>query len=88
MRQNAAYYGQTTFDTMHIRRDDFESFFPDVFMEIDELYVNNTSYSFELNYYCENKIEFLFSLKVFSDVEISINNLVYELININVLKNQ
>lgn len=59
-----------------------------------ELYINsiwynieNTYYNFEINYYCENEIEFLFSVKIFRDVEICVNNLLCELINSNILKN-
>lgn len=35
----------------------------------------NTSYDFELNYYCEESIEFLFNYKIFNNVEQSINYL-------------
>lgn len=51
-----------------------------------ELYINltwysvgNTFYNFELNYYCDDKIEFLFNSKVYNDVELSIDNLILEL---------
>lgn len=51
-----------------------------------DLYINTTwygskktKYIFELNYYSDEIIEFLFNSKVFNDVEISINNLIYEL---------
>ena len=44
--------------------------------------IDNTYYHFELNYYSIDCIEYLFSPKVFNDVEISINNLNYELLNI------
>ena len=40
-----------------------------------------THYGFELNYYSENLVEYLFSPKVFNDVERSINYLLCELIN-------
>lgn len=53
-----------------------------------ELYINvvfcsvgNTSYSFELNYYSEELVEYLFNSKVFNDIEISINYLLCELID-------
>jgi len=53
-----------------------------------ELYINstyygigNTYYNFELNYYSEYLIEYLFNFKVFTDIENSINNLIYELSN-------
>ena len=38
-------------------------------------------YNFELNYYSEELVEYLFSYKIFSDVEKSINYLLCELIN-------
>jgi len=40
-----------------------------------------THYTFELNYYSEDLIEYLFSSKVFNDIEVSINYLYCELIN-------
>jgi len=43
--------------------------------------IGNTFYNFELNYYSEELIEYLFSFKVFNDVELSINYLQCELIN-------
>lgn len=53
-----------------------------------KLYINviwygagNTHYSFELNYYSEELIEFLFNSKVFNDIEFSINYLLCELID-------
>ena len=56
------------------------------------LYINSvwyntgdTFYKFEINYYCIDKIEFLFSSKVFRNVETSINNMIYELENINIM---
>lgn len=36
-------------------------------------------YNYELNYYCESLMEFLFPLKVFGEVELSINTLLLEL---------
>ena len=46
----------------------------------------DTYYNFELNYYSEELVEYLFSSKVFSDIEISINYLLCELINNNFIK--
>jgi len=40
----------------------------------------NTHYEFELNYYSEELVEYLFSSKVFNDVGVSINYLLCELI--------
>lgn len=48
--------------------------------------VDKTHYTFELNYYSEELIEYLFSSKVFNDVELSINNLLCELINSKYIK--
>jgi hypothetical protein len=42
--------------------------------------IGNTFYNFEFNYYSEELNEFLFSYKVFTDVEESINNLLCDLI--------
>jgi len=41
----------------------------------------NTYYNFELNYYSEDLVEFLFSSKIFTDLEKSINFLLCNLIN-------
>jgi len=43
--------------------------------------VGDTSYSFELNYYSEDLVEYLFNSKVFSGIGISINYLLCELID-------
>jgi len=47
---------------------------------------NNNQYSLELNYYSEDNIEFLFNYKIHDDIENAIDNLLYELKNINMLK--
>ena len=41
----------------------------------------DTHYKFELNYYSEELIEYLFTSKVFNDIELSINYLTCELVN-------
>jgi hypothetical protein len=41
----------------------------------------NIYYTYELNYYSNELIEFLFSSKVFNDVKYSINNLYCDLLN-------
>lgn len=43
----------------------------------------NIENKFEINYYSEELIEFLFNSKVFNDVELSINNLICNLRNSN-----
>ncbi len=50
--------------------------------------VKKPYYEFELNYYSEELIEYLFSSKVFKDVEHSINYMICELKNINHLDKQ
>ena len=54
-----------------------------------ELYINTirysigfASYNFELNYYSDELVEFLFNTKVVDNVEVSINNLKCEIINL------
>jgi hypothetical protein len=42
-----------------------------------------TFYEFEINYYSESLIEYLFGSKVFTDVEHSINNMLCEIKNAN-----
>ena len=48
--------------------------------------VGDTHYEFELNYYSKQNIEYLFSLKVYKDIETSINSLTCELMNGNYIK--
>jgi hypothetical protein len=43
----------------------------------------NTHYEFELNYYSEDLIEYLFSSKVFKNIKLSINNIICELFKAN-----
>jgi hypothetical protein len=43
--------------------------------------IGDTHYNFELNYYSEDQIEFLFSFKVFTNVEDSINNIICDLVD-------
>ena len=53
----------------------------DLFINVTFYSAGNTHYNFELNYYSEELIEFLFNSKVFNDIEVSINYLLCELIN-------
>lgn len=53
----------------------------DLYINVTWYSAGATHYNFELNYYSEDLIEFLFNSKVFQDVEISINYLLCELIN-------
>jgi hypothetical protein len=46
-----------------------------------------TRYEFEINYYSEDTIEYLFNSKVFGNIQFCINYLMCELINGNYLKN-
>jgi hypothetical protein len=43
----------------------------------------NTWYNFELNYYSEDQIEYLFGCKIFTDVEESVNELICNLVESN-----
>jgi hypothetical protein len=52
----------------------------DLFVNVTFYSDGNTHYNFELNYYSEEHIEFLFNSKVFTNIEISINYLLCELI--------
>ena len=47
---------------------------------------NNTYYQFEINYYSEDLIEYLFSSKVFNDIDASINFLNCELVTKKYIK--
>lgn len=53
----------------------------DLYINVIWYNINNTFYNFELNYYSDELIEFLFPLKVYNDVELSINNLICNLID-------
>jgi len=44
-----------------------------------------TKYSFEINYYSNDIIEFLFNSKVFNDIELSVNNIHCQLKKINII---
>lgn len=58
-------------------------------LDINTAWYNDeeTYYNFELNYYSEDLVEYLFNSKVFRDVELSINYLICELVNKNLIKN-
>lgn len=48
--------------------------------------VGNIYYSFELNYYSEKLVEYLLNSKVFTNIDVSINYLMCELKNRNIIK--
>lgn len=54
-------------------------------LQINSIWHSNekTYYEFEINYYSDSLIEYLFSSKVFRDVEHSINNLLCEINSVN-----
>lgn len=52
----------------------------DLYINVVFCNVGDTSYSFELNYYSEDLVEYLFNSKVFNSIGISINYLLCELI--------
>jgi hypothetical protein len=43
--------------------------------------IGDTYYNFEMNYYSDDIIEFLFTYKIFTNVEESINNLLCDLVS-------
>ena len=47
---------------------------------------NETHYDFEMNYYSEDTVEYLFNSKIFTNIISSINYLLCELINNNYIK--
>jgi len=47
--------------------------------------VGDTFYNFEINYYCDKEIEFLFGYKIFKDVELSIDFAIKELEKLKLL---
>lgn len=59
----------------------------DIYINATFFSVGDSSYEFELNYYSEELVEYLFSSKVFGDIEVSINYLLCELINNGYSKN-
>jgi len=52
-------------------------------LDINSIFYNEgtTYHNFELNYYSEDLIEYLFGLKAFNDIEVSINYLYCELLS-------
>lgn len=48
--------------------------------------IGKTYYEFEINYYSPKLMEYLFSLKIYNDIEISVNHLIHELRKIKKLK--
>jgi hypothetical protein len=58
----------------------------DLYINVTWYNIGNTYYEFELNYYSENLIEYVFNSKIFKDVEYSINNLLCELMDSNCIE--
>ena len=52
----------------------------EIYINVTFFNIDDTFYNFELNYYSEEHIEFLFNSKVFQNVNICINYLMCELI--------
>lgn len=48
--------------------------------------IGKTYYEFELNYYSSKLMEYLLGLKIYNDIEITINHLIRELKKINQIK--
>lgn len=57
----------------------------DLYINLIWYSVGDTFYNFELNYYCDDCMEFLFNSKVFMDVGISVDNMLLELKKIKIL---
>jgi len=49
---------------------------------------NETHYDFEMNYYSEDTVEYLFNSKIFTNIVSSINYLLCELTNNNYIKGE
>lgn len=64
-------------DFLNVDCDDY-----DLFINISPINIIDNQYYYELNYYSYNNSEFLFTPKVFSDIEISIYTLFYYLNNV------
>ncbi len=56
-----------------------------IYINVTQYGVKNPTYNYEINYYSNDLIEFLFNSKVFNSVELSINNLLCDLINIKLI---
>ena len=60
----------------------------DIYINVTFFSVGDIYYNFELNYYSEELVEFLFNSKVFNDVGVSVNYLLCELINNGFIKRE
>jgi len=58
-----------------------------IYINVTKYGIKNPTYNYEFNYYSEDLIEFLFNSKVFSNIELSINNLLCDLMNVNISLN-
>jgi len=58
-----------------------------IYINVTKYGTKNPTYNYEFNYYSEELVEFLFNSKVFSSVELSINNLLCDLMNIKISLN-
>lgn len=56
-----------------------------IYINVTQYGVKNPTFNYELNYYSNDLIEFLFNSKVFNSVELSINNLLCNLMNIKLI---
>lgn len=52
-----------------------------IYINVTQYGTKNPTFNYELNYYSNDLIEFLFNSKVFNTVELSINNLLCDLMN-------
>jgi len=52
-----------------------------IYINVTKYGIKNVTHNYEINYYSKELIEFLFNSKVFNRVELSINNLLCDLMN-------
>jgi hypothetical protein len=52
-----------------------------IYINVIQYGIENSTFNYEFNYYSNDLIEFLFNSKVFSDIELSVNNLLCDLMN-------
>jgi hypothetical protein len=56
-----------------------------IYINVTQYGVKNPTFNYELNYYSNDLIEFLFNSKVFSRIELSVNKLLCGLMNIKLI---
>lgn len=69
-------------ETINKNNDDFDLYIKVIWNDNKETY-----YEFEFNYYNIEKIEFLFTIRIYRNIDISVNNLLTELRDIKAIEN-